>query len=169
MIDDDGIEVTIGGITYLVPPMTFYALKRAWPHVMKLIRMAPLSIAVGHATERLMEAQKNREDNATIIELASRQTLAMQEAEEAGADFIAQTDEALQTVAAALSLTPNAPSYQDLAMALRPDEFQTVHAAFHKLLAASGFGSSGEAMATSLLLTRQSTGIDSPPSLSPTA
>ena len=168
MIDDDGIAVVIGGTTYTVPPMTFYVLKRAWPHVMRLIRMAPFSVAVGHATERLIEARRNNESEEALAELAARQVLAMQDAENAGADFIAQTDEALQTVAAALALVSNAPSYQDLSIALRPDEFQGVHAAFHKLLAASGFGP-GETMATSLLPTRQSSGIGLPPSSSPTA
>jgi hypothetical protein len=168
MIGDDSIEVVVGGTTYQVPPMTFYVLKRAWPHVMRLIRMAPFSIAVGHTTERLIGATRNGDPESVIAELTARQGLAVQQAEDAGADFIAQTDEALQTVAAALALTPDPPSFDTLSKALRPDEFQGVHAAFHKLLAASGFGP-GETMATSLLPTRQSTGIGLPQSSSPTA
>jgi hypothetical protein len=170
MSDDETVDVVIGGETLRVPPMTFFCLRKAWPHVMRMIRMGPVSQAADKATLALDAARRADppEDPAVLASLEAAQIEAMAKAEEAGADFMGQTTEALNVVVAALALTPNPPAFEDLSKRLRYDECAGVQVAFSRLLAVSGFTSAGETTATgSIVPQRQrSNGIDTSQSLS---
>lgn len=34
----DAVPVTLGGVTYLCPPMPFFCLERAWPHIQAMAK-----------------------------------------------------------------------------------------------------------------------------------
>jgi hypothetical protein len=147
---EDPIAVTIGGEEYLCPPMSFYCLERAWPHIQRLGRMGALNQAVQQAQLRLSAAG---DDPAALI--AAQQVLdaATAAVESAGADFISQTHAALDVIVASLALTKPPPTHDFLAQRLRPSEFAGIHQACTLLMDTSGLigrAPPGESAATSL-------------------
>jgi hypothetical protein len=136
---EDPISVVIGGEDYLCPPMSFYCLERAWPHIQRLSRMATLNQVVQQAQRRLAAAEAG-DGLASASAVAAQAALddAQATVEKAGGDFIGQTHEALAVIAAALSLRTPAPSLEDLAKRLRADEITGIHEACTLLMNSSG-------------------------------
>jgi hypothetical protein len=171
MNDTDTVEVTIGGAVLTVPPMSFYVLRRAWPHIRRIAQMSRLSGKLIDVTRRLeaAKAADPPEPEEHLRALQDEQATAMQEVDTKGADFVSQTDEALHVIAEALAAAdPPGGSYDALSRRMRPDEMVGLHVAFNKLLEVSGLLASGELVATGSMLPRRSNGIDSSRSLSPT-
>lgn len=139
----EDIEVTIGGVAYALPPMSFYCLRRAWPHIQRLGAMGALNQAVINA--RMVAANAislaDSSDAAAVYDAAVARVAAE------GADFVGQTATALEVIAAALSLATPAPSAEALSKALRPSEFSGLHEACQMLLLTSGL-QEGEVTAT---------------------
>ena len=145
---EDPITVIIGGVTYLCPPMPFYCLERAWPHIQKMGRMGAANQALAAAQLQVRMAGTQGEHDAATQAVASASALV--EAEDA--DFIGQTREALHVVVAALALDANPPSYETLSRRLLPGELAGVHIACTELMDSSGLvkvSVLGEAVATS--------------------
>ena len=163
---EDGISVVIGGEDYLCPPMAFYALERAWPHIQRLGRMAGLNQVVQQAQAHVTAASPD-EMSAAQAALDAAQAAV----EASGADFIGQTHAALDVIVAALSLTQPAPTHDFLAKRLQPSEFAGIHQACTLLMDASGLigraapGESSATRPTPPLLN----GTGSSPNLSPQA
>jgi hypothetical protein len=136
---DDPITVAIGETMIAVPPMPFYCLRRAWPHIVRLGEMskAPAEAAAARAAFDAADP-----DSPGRPFLAAQAEAA--DARLADASLIAQTDEALAVIAAALALASNPPTADDLGKALRPDQIAGVHAAVNRLLDASGMFQAGE-------------------------
>ena len=129
---EDPINVVIGGENYLCPPMSFYCLERAWPHIQRLGRMAVLNQAVQQAQRALGNATSDAEAASAQAALDAAQARAE------GADFIGQTHAALEVIVAALSLRQPPPTLEALAKRLRPEEFAGIHQACTLLMDASG-------------------------------
>jgi DNA-binding XRE family transcriptional regulator len=133
------VLVSIGGTVFTCPPMPFYCLELAWPHIRTLGRM-------GSASQSLMAAQIQVSHAITTQEhqtASENLEIAMKIVEDLGADIIGQTHTALNIIAAALALDPNPPSQVDLAKVLRPDEISGVHIAVAELLDVSGLVTRG--------------------------
>ncbi len=137
--------------------MTFYCLRRAWPHIIRLGAMSGLTEAAAAAKTALLAS----EDPAARPALEAAHQAAITAMETADADMIGQTGEALSIIAAALSLIDRPPLADDLAKRLRPEEMPGVQICVSLLLQASGLFASGEVMATGRMpgMTRSS-GID---------
>lgn len=163
MIDDEAeVTVTIGGELLVVPaPMTFFCLRRAWPHVRRLGELGELVQAVSVARAQAVATQTDEANMA--LGAAIDRALA------AGADLITMTEEGLAIIAAAFAQQPNPPTRDDLARKLRPDEMLGVQHAVNHLFDVSGMTRLGEAIATSPAAVGplRLNGIDSSPSLSP--
>jgi hypothetical protein len=83
-------------------------------------------------------------------------------------DTVGQARASLEIIAAGLSLTDQAPSADDLAKRLRPNEFAALNTSIAELLDVSGLIPKGEAGAT-MGTTSTAGSIPSSPSLQPTA
>jgi hypothetical protein len=163
MTADDPVVVRIGGADYVVPPMPFYALKRAWPHIQHLSELGQLMQAVVVA-----RAYLNVAEDAERPARQATYDAAMGKAVAAGADFVGQTDAALAIIAAALSLTHPELNAEDLSKLLKPEEYSGLHGAVKTLLSTSGLAT-GELTATSPIPAATSTGTDTSPNSSPAA
>jgi hypothetical protein len=141
------VPVVIGGMTYVCPPMPFYCLERAWPHIQNMSRMGALNRALAAAQLRQRNAQSDEEIASATRAVAVAEALVARE----NADFIAMTHTALEVIVAALALDPNAPTYDTLSKQMRPTEIAGVHEACTALMDASGLTSTlapGERLAT---------------------
>jgi hypothetical protein len=142
--------VVIGGVTYVCPPMPFYCLERAWPHIQRMSRLGALSQALAAAQLQVRNAITAEEHTTATDNLVTAQALVEQE----GADFIGQTREAIKVIVAALALDTPPPSYEQFAKQVQPSEFAGIHVACTQLMNLSGLVSSeagdpqGEASAT---------------------
>jgi hypothetical protein len=147
---DDPIPVIIGGTTLLCPPMPFYCLERAWPHIQRLGRMGQLNQTLLSAQARLQTALGAEEQAAAEANVAAAQALIDREQ----ADFVGQTREAIHIIAAALALDTPAPSYETLSRQVRPNEIVGIHRACAELMDGSGLQRAlpGEALATSQVM-----------------
>jgi hypothetical protein len=162
-MDEDTIPFVAGGETIAVPrELSFYLLRRAWPHIARLGAMATANQAVALARLRLDAASPDADRSG--LEAAVRAAEA--QVTGTGSTFMDQTGAALDIIAAALSLTHGAPTAEDMAKRLRPSEFAGVHECVQQLLEGSGL--TGEATAAGQRPAR-SNGADLSPSLSPTA
>jgi hypothetical protein len=139
MVMESPITVVIGGKTLLCPPMPFYCLERAWPHIRTMGRLgnashlmkdAELQVRAAITTQEHQSATENLETAAKVVE-------------DMGADIIGQTRVALQIIACALALDSNPPSYDDLAKLMQPHEIAGVHLAVTELMNASGLMTEG--------------------------
>jgi hypothetical protein len=140
MPDDTPISVVIGGKTLLCPPMPFYCLERAWPHIRTMSRLGAAAKALHTAELQVRSAITSKEHESATANYDT----AFKIVDDLGADIVGQTGEALHILAAALSLDTNPPTQQDLAKALRPSEIGAVHLAVAELMDASGLVSKGE-------------------------
>lgn len=144
---EDPIDIVIGGKTWHCPPMPFYCLERAWPHIQRLAEMNAVNEAIGRAQMQVRQAETAEQHEAATQALSVAVRLVQQE----GSDIVGQTREALKVIVAALALQSEPPSYEDLSRAMRPAELHGIHAACSQLLATSGLAqgepSSGEALA----------------------
>jgi hypothetical protein len=156
---EDPIPVIIGGTTLLCPPMPFYCLERAWPHIQRLGRMGALTEMLQSAQSRLSRAANPEEHAAAEATLTAAQTLIERE----GADFVGQTREAIHIIAAALALESPAPSYDSLSRLVKPDEFVGIHRACSDLMDSSGLtrAAPGEVGATARMMPAQLNGAGS--------
>lgn len=146
---EEPIAVVIGGTTYLCPPMPFYCLERAWPHVQRLGRMGQLNQTLMSAQAQLRNAMSPAEQAAAEANVAAATALIEREQ----ADFVGQTREAIHVIAAALALDDPPPTYEALSRQVRPGEIVGVHRACAELLDSSGLQrSSGEVVATSNMM-----------------
>lgn len=143
---EDPIPVVIGGVTFLCPPMPFYCLERAWPHIQAMGRMGQATQALAAAQLQVRTAVTAADhDSATANEATAQQHIAA-----IGGDFIGQTREAIAIIAISLALDSNPPSYDDLAKRVRQSELAGVHIACALLMDGSGLTkqAAGEAQAT---------------------
>jgi hypothetical protein len=139
MPPDDPITVAVGDVTLTVPPMPFYCLRRAWPHIVRLGEMskAPAEAAAAQAAFEAADPDSlGRPFLAAQVEAAQARLDA--------ASLVFQTDEALAIIAAALALSHDPPTVDDLGKTLRPDQIAGVHATVNRLLDASGMFLAGE-------------------------
>jgi hypothetical protein len=160
-MDEESVEIVIGGEPVVFPPMTFWVLRRAWPHILTLGKMEAVQQQFDLVTAKLVEVQE-RDPPATPEELANAESAhvtAMEKVLLAGADFTAQIEEKLHVLAWASALTDHPISHDELAKRLRRDEFTGLAVGFNHLLRTSGL-LSGEAAATGLAPPRKSTGLD---------
>lgn len=128
------IEVVIGGKRLLCPPMPFYCLERAWPHIKRMGEMATANQALATAQLQVRSAvtAQDHEDATRAVQTA--ESLVGQ----LDGDLIGQTKEALHIIVAALSLETPAPTYDELSRTMRADEIQGVHLACSLLMDSSG-------------------------------
>lgn len=138
-MSEDATPVVIGGTTYLCPPMSFYCLKRAWPHIRRLSQLGAYTRALAAAELQVKMAGTPDEHQAATLNLASAMAIVEQEE----ADFVGQTDATLRVVVAALSLEVPPPGYDDLSRALQADEIGGLHIACAAIMDGSGLVQSG--------------------------
>jgi hypothetical protein len=138
-MSEDATPVVIGGQRYLVPPMSFYCLKRAWPHIRRLSELGAFTQAAAAAELQVKMAVTQEQHEAATQNLAT----AMAIVEREDADFVGQTDVALHIIVAALALESPPPSYDALSRVLQPDEIGGVHIACAALMDGSGLVQSG--------------------------
>ena len=72
MSDPDAVELTVAELTLSVPPMTFYALRRAWPHLSALARMndAAADGVTGAAGDMMQQTDEALHIFACALELS---------------------------------------------------------------------------------------------------
>jgi hypothetical protein len=138
---EDPIAVVIGGKTWLCPPMSFYCLERAWPHIRRLSVMGGYNQALAAAQLQVKMAATPAEHDSATQNVAT--ALALIEAEDA--DFVGQTRVTLHVIVAALALETPPPSYDQLARMLQPDEIGGIHIACAALMDGSGLMRGGTA------------------------
>lgn len=143
---EDPIAVTIGGVTHQCPPMPFFCLEKAWPHIQDLGRMGAANQALAAAQMRVRQAESKEQHEEASAAVRAAQALV----DAIEGDLIGQTRATLKIVTAALSLSEPAPSYDSLARTLKPGEIEGLHLACGQLLEVSGLkgGTMGEATAT---------------------
>jgi hypothetical protein len=133
---EDPVEVVIGGKTWRCPPMPFYCLERAWPHIGKLARMNTLTQTLARAELRVRQAETVDQHDEASQALAA--TMQLIDAE--GAGFVGHVREALHIIVAALSLDPEKPTYEQLAQVMTGAEMYGVERACAQLIELSGLG-----------------------------
>lgn len=156
---DDPTPVIIGGTTFLCPPMPFYCLERAWPHIQRLGRMGAINQTLLAAQMAVRNAMTQEQQEAANASLVAAETLVERE----GADFVGQTREAIHIIAAALALDTPPPSYETLSRQVQPTELVGVHTACTALMEGSGLQrrAPGEIAATSHMMPPQLNGAGS--------
>lgn len=133
------IPVEIGGMAFACPPMSFYCLEMAWPHIRMLGRMGAANNTLRAAQLQVSHAITGQEHEVASENLE----IATKIVEDLGADIIGQTRESLHIIACALAFVDNSPTQQDLAKMLRPHEITGIHIAVAELLDASGLVTRG--------------------------